>query len=83
MIEIEFSALTRLCLNRRIPTFTELEAEVRAFMAERDHKRIKINWQFSLQATRKKLNSHYSTVNAENKSFQETSAIRNMAIMKG
>lgn len=72
MIEIEFSALTRLCLNRRIPTFTELEAEVMAFMAERDRKRIKINWQFSLQAARKKLNSHYSTVNAENKSFQET-----------
>jgi hypothetical protein len=43
-----------------------------AFMAERDRKRIKINWQFSLQAARKKLNSHYSTVNAENKSFQET-----------
>lgn len=30
MIEIEFSALSRLCLNRRIPTQAELEKEVLA-----------------------------------------------------
>lgn len=72
MIEIEFSALARLCLNRRIPTMSELEKEVMAIVAERDRKRIKINWQFSLQSARKKLNSHYSIVNPENKQFQET-----------
>jgi recombinational DNA repair ATPase RecF len=72
MIEIEFSALARLCLNRRIPTMAKLEAEVMAFLAERNRKRIKINWQFSLQSARKKLNSHYSVVNSENEKFQET-----------
>jgi hypothetical protein len=72
MIEIEFSALARLCLNRRIPTMEELEAEVMALIAERDRKRIKINWQFSLESARSKLNSHYSVVNSENAVFQET-----------
>lgn len=72
MIEIEFSALARLCLNRRIPTFAKLETEVMAFFEERNRQQVKINWQFSIQSARKKLNSHYSVVNAENKCFQET-----------
>ena len=70
MIEIEFSALTRLCLDRRIPTMAQLETEVMAFFADRNHKRIKINWQFSIQNARKKLNSHYSVVNPVNKHAQ-------------
>ena len=44
MIEIEFSALARLCLNRRIPTLTKLESEVMAFFDDRNRKQIKINW---------------------------------------
>jgi hypothetical protein len=72
MIEIEFSALTRLCLDRRIPTFEQLEAVVLAFMADRDRHRIKINWQFSLQKARHKLNSHYSVVNSDNSKFKFT-----------
>lgn len=72
MIEIEFSALARLCLNRRIPTFDKLETEVMAFFDERNRKQIQINWQFSIQSARKKLNSHYSVVNPENNSFQKT-----------
>jgi len=43
MIELEFSALTRLCLDRRIPTMAQLEAEVLAFIADRHRKRIKFN----------------------------------------
>ena len=35
MIEIEFSALTRLCLARRIPTLVQLEREVLALVADR------------------------------------------------
>ena len=58
MIEIEFSALTRLCLNRRIPTIEQLEHEVLAIVADRKAKQIPINWQFSLQSARTKLNSH-------------------------
>lgn len=48
MIEIEFSALARLCLNRRIPMIEQLESELMTLVAERAAKRIKINWQFSI-----------------------------------
>lgn len=71
MIEIEFSALARLCLDRRIPTVEKLETEVMAIIADRNRKRIKINWQFSIQSAREKLNSHYSVVNPENKLVQQ------------
>lgn len=72
MIEIEFSALSRLCLNRRIPTVEKLKAELMALIDERNSKQIKIKWQFTIQTARKKLNSHYMAVNSENSSFQKT-----------
>jgi hypothetical protein len=72
MIEIEFSALARLCLNRRIPTLEQLRTEVLTLINERHNNRTKINWQFSIQRARSKLNSHYSVVNVANSVFQET-----------
>ncbi len=72
MIEIEFSAISRLCLDRRIPTQTELEKEVLAIVKERTEKQIKIDWQFSVEKARKKLNRHYETVNSDNSKYQET-----------
>lgn len=70
MIEIEFSALARLCLNRRIPTIEKLESEVLALIAERLEKRIKINWQFSIEVCREKLHARYSVVNDANSKFK-------------
>ncbi|MDJ0756126.1 MAG: IS630 family transposase [Ardenticatenaceae bacterium] len=70
MIEIEFSALARLCLNRRIPDMGQLKKEVLAFFDERAEKRIKINWQFSLECARKKLNSRYAVVNEANSQYK-------------
>ncbi len=70
MIEIEFSALTRLCLNRRIPTFEKLESEVLAFFAHRSQKQVKINWQFSIDACRDKFHARYSAVNEANSKFE-------------
>jgi hypothetical protein len=70
MIEIEFSALARLCLNRRIPTIEKLESEVMAIVTERKLKQIKINWQFSIEACREKLNARYSVVNDANIKFK-------------
>jgi len=70
MIEIEFSALARLCLNRRIPTIEKLESEVMAIIADRKQKQIKINWQFSIAACREKLNTRYSIVNDANSKFK-------------
>jgi len=72
MIEIEFSALTRLCLNRRISTIEQLEREVLAIVADRKAKQIPINWQFSLQSARTKLNSHYVKVQPDNLKFKKT-----------
>ena len=72
MIEIEFSALARQCLNRRIPTMEKLACEVLTLLAERMAKGIKINWQFSIQNARTKLNSHYVKVQSENRKFKET-----------
>jgi len=69
MIEIEFSALARQCLHRRIPTVAVLEQEILALVRERDDKQIKINWQFSIQSARSKLNSHYTAVQFDNKKF--------------
>ncbi len=62
MIEIEFSALARHCLNRRIPTMEQLAKEVLAIVKERSDKQIKINWQFSLESARTKFNRHYHQV---------------------
>ena len=66
MIEIEFSALSRLCLNRRIASQDELEKEVLAIVKERGEKGVKIDWQFSIEKARPKLNRHYEKVNSEN-----------------
>jgi len=66
MIEIEFSAISRLCLDRRIASKEKLEKEVLAIIKERSEKQIKINWQFSIETAREKLNRHYKQVNPEN-----------------
>jgi len=72
MIEIEFSALTRLCLDRRIPTIEKLTDEVMALIEDRSQKQIKINWQFSPDKARRKLNKAYVQVNEANSKFKET-----------
>jgi transposase len=71
MIEIEFSALARLCLHRRIPTIEKLESEVMALIIERAQKRIKIHWQFSIETCREKLSSRYAVVNEANSKFKK------------
>lgn len=71
MIEIEFSAVSRQCLDRRIASKEELEKQVLALAKERSEKEIKINWQFSLETARTKLNRHYEKVNQENEKYLE------------
>lgn len=64
--EIEFSAIARTCLNRRIPTKKKLESEILACVKERQDKQIKINWQFNITAARSKMKRHYIKVNPIN-----------------
>lgn len=72
MIEIEFSAISRQCLDRRIPSMDQLASEVQAIVRERDAKRIKINWQFSITAARSKMNSRYERVHPANSKLSVT-----------
>lgn len=72
MIEIEFSAISRLCLNRRIPTQEQLASEVLALIEQRSQHEIKINWQFSISRAREKFSSHYSNVYSGNEKYQKT-----------
>ena len=72
LIEIEFSALAKQCLNRRIAKQEELTREVLAIVKEREEKAIKIDWQFSIKAARSKLNRHYQQINSDNAKYQQT-----------
>lgn len=69
MIEIEFSALARQCLHRRIPTQARLAHEVLALVKERHDQRILLNWQFSIVTARTKLNSHYQRLHPDNHQY--------------
>jgi transposase len=60
MIEIEFSALARLCLKRRIADIETLARQVTTLIKERNKRKIKICWQFSIQTARTKMRSHYT-----------------------
>jgi len=71
MIEIEFSALARQCLNDRIPTQELLEKRVLALIKERQKNNIKIKWQFTIDTARVKMNRHYRKVLAPNSKFTE------------
>lgn len=62
MAELELSAISRICLSRRISSIEELEREVQAIVKEREELEIKIEWQFSINQARKKLNRHYENV---------------------
>lgn len=62
MAEIEFSALARQCLKRRIPTFKLLSDEVYAWTRNRNKKQIKIQWQFSLRSARIKFRRAYINI---------------------
>jgi transposase len=72
MIEIEFSALSKQCLSRRIPTKDILEQQIEAIIKERNDQCIKIKWQFSIQSARTKLNNKYAKVNTANLKFKQT-----------
>jgi hypothetical protein len=72
MIEIEFSALARLCLNRRIPSREILEREILALVAERMAQKTKLQWQFSIETARVKLNRRDAATQPANEKFKET-----------
>lgn len=72
LIEIEFSAIAKQCLHRRLATRELLTQEVMAIVKERGEKAIKIDWQFSIESARSKLNRQYQQVNSDNAKYQQT-----------
>lgn len=57
--EIELSALSRQCLDRRIPNRDVLAQEVAAWERERNEAQITVNWRFSTADARIKLKHLY------------------------
>lgn len=66
MAEIEFSALARQCLDRRIATLEQLTAEVESWVAARNAARMTIHWSFTASRARDKLRRHYQHVCSKN-----------------
>lgn len=62
MAEIEFAALSKQCLDRRIPDMDTLEKEVMAWTQKRNSERKTVNWKFAKKDARLKLERHYSDV---------------------
>lgn len=62
MAEIEFSALSRQCLNRRLADAHALTREVAAWVADRNAHGTTIEWRFTTDDARIKLKRLYPTI---------------------
>jgi hypothetical protein len=60
MVEIDFSALAKQCLLRRIPTQERLASEIQAIAREREKKGLPIEWLLSHALARSKFNRQTS-----------------------
>lgn len=60
MAELDFSALSKQCLDRRIALQDVLEREVLAWARDRNARRVSVNWQFSVHSARQTLARHYT-----------------------
>jgi hypothetical protein len=57
--EIELSALSTQCLNRRIPDISRMRKEVAAWEQDRNNRAAAINWRFTTDDARIKLKHLY------------------------
>jgi hypothetical protein len=64
--ELELSALSRICLARRIASIAKLDREVQSLVKERNELKVKVEWQFSIANAREKLSRHYEKVQSKN-----------------
>ena len=62
MAEIEFSVLSRQCLNRRIGDEASLVQEINSWVNNRNHSQATVNWQFTTDDARIKLHRLYPTI---------------------
>lgn len=66
MVEIEFSVLSRQCLNRRIPNIETMKQEVAAWTVERNQQQATVNWRFKCEDARVKLKRLYPQFTCHN-----------------
>lgn len=62
MAEIEFSALQRQCLDRRIPDQETLREEIAAWEEHRNAHAVKVNWRFTTADARIRLRRLYPSI---------------------
>jgi len=62
MAEIEFSALSKQCLDRRIGNIDILKKEVMTWVKNRNRNKTKIHWQFTNTKARNKFKKQYQTI---------------------
>lgn len=62
--EIELKALSLQCLNRRIPDFSMLQREVKAWERDRNRRTVGVDWQFTTADARIKLKHLYPQIRA-------------------
>lgn len=63
MAEIEFSAISRQCLDRRIADKDTLEKEALIWQEKRNTRATKVNWSFTTDKARIKLENRYNQIN--------------------
>jgi hypothetical protein len=66
MAEMEFSSLSRQCLDKRIASQQILESEALIWQKKRNQKAIKVNWSFTTEKARTKLKNRYNEISKIN-----------------
>ena len=59
MAEIEFSSAVRQCIRKRTKSMERLEADIKLWEADRNQKKIKISWSFTVPKARDKMKCQY------------------------
>jgi recombinational DNA repair ATPase RecF len=62
--EIEFSALSRQCLDRRMDSLEALRSEIKAWQQKRNQASKTVDWQFTTAQARTKLKRLYPVIKA-------------------
>ena len=66
MAEIEFAALAKQCLDRRLPDVEQVSREVLAWADRRNRQGQTVNWTFAAKDARSKMKRHYKNINKLN-----------------
>ncbi len=62
MAEIEIGIMNRQCLDRRIDSIVEIGKEIAAWEKERNQRKARIHWTFTIAAARRKMKKLYPSI---------------------